>query len=67
MTPEAALKEQIERYRAMSGEERLRIALRLHEVSCEFARAGIRRQHPKADDAAVEQLLRQRLALARQL
>jgi len=43
MTPEAALEKQIARYRAMSREERVAIALRLHELACEMARLGIRR------------------------
>lgn len=65
MSPQAALDYQIERYREMSGEERLAIALDLHEFSCDVAREGIRAQHPDADDAYVERLLRQRLELAR--
>ena len=56
---------QIERYRAMSGEERLAIALDLHELSCDIAREGIRAQHPDADETEVERLLRHRLELAR--
>jgi hypothetical protein len=31
-----------------TGEERLAIALRLHELSCNVAREGIRHQHPNA-------------------
>jgi hypothetical protein len=46
MTPPAALDAQIEKYRAMTGEERLKLALDLHELSCEIARDGIRHQHP---------------------
>jgi hypothetical protein len=61
----SALNEQIQRYRRMSGEQRLAVALDLHEMSCDIARAGIRHQHPNADDAEVERLLRQRLQLAR--
>ena len=49
----------------MTGEQRLAIALDLHEMSCEIAREGIRRQHPEADAAEVESLLRRRLELAR--
>jgi hypothetical protein len=49
----------------MSGEQRLLVALELHELSCEMARAGIRSQHPTASDAEVERLLHARLALAR--
>ena len=49
----------------MTGEQRLAIALELHEMSCEIAREGIRRQNPQADPAEVERLLRRRLELAR--
>ena len=65
MTAAAALDKQIERYRRMTGEQRLAIALDLHEMSCEIAREGIRRQHPEADAAEVERLLRHHLELAR--
>ena len=67
MTPQAALKAQIDRYRVMTREERVGTALRLHELACEMARLGIRRQHPEATPAEVEELLRRRLALARTL
>jgi len=60
-----ALEKQIERYRQMTGEQRLKIALDLHEMSCNIARAGIRRQHPEADEAEVERFLHARLKLAR--
>jgi hypothetical protein len=66
MNPDHALNEQIDRYRRMTGEQRLRIALELHELSCNVAREGIRRQHPNADEAEVERLLRHRLELTRQ-
>lgn len=65
MTAATALDKQIERYRQMTGEQRLKIALDLHEISCDIAREGIRRQHPKADVAEVERLLHHRLELAR--
>jgi len=64
VTPQAALEQQIERYRQMTGEERLAVALELHELSCEMAREGIRHQHPDASALEVERLLRERLALA---
>ncbi len=67
MKPEAALQKQIENYRAMTGEERLKLALDLHELSCEIARDGIRHQHPEANPAEVEHLLRERIALAQNL
>jgi hypothetical protein len=67
MTAEAASNKQIERYRQMTGEQRLAIALELHEMSCSIAREGIRRQHPNADAAEVERLLRQRIELEREI
>ena len=67
MTPQAALAAQIERYRQMTGEQRWDLAFQLHEFACDMSRVGIRHQHPEADDAEVERLLRRRLALARQL
>ena len=65
MTAEEALEAQIARYRRMRGEERLNLALELHELCCEIAREGIRRQHPEADESEMEMKLRQRLALGR--
>ena len=65
MTAATALDKQIARYRQMTGEQRLAVALDLHEMSCDIAREGIRRQHPKADVVEVERLLRHRLELAR--
>jgi len=67
MKPDAALQKQIEKYRAMTGEERLKLALDLHELSCEIAREGIRHQHPDASANEVERLLRKRIALAQSL
>ena len=65
MNPEAALEEQIAMYRRMTGEQRLEIALSLHELACDVAREGIRSRRPDADDAEVENQLRSRLALVR--
>jgi hypothetical protein len=67
MTPEAALAAQIEHYRAMSREGRVALALRLHEMACEMARLGIRRQNPDASPEQVEEFLHRRLELAREL
>lgn len=64
MTAAAALEKRIECYRRMSREQRLAIALDLHEMSCEIAREGIRRQHPEANAGEVERLVRHRLELA---
>jgi hypothetical protein len=65
MNPDEALRLQILRYRQMTGEERLLIALGLHELACAMARQGIRRQHPAASEGEIDQLFRQRLQLAR--
>jgi hypothetical protein len=65
VTAATALEKQIARYREMTGEQRLAVALELHEMSCDIAREGIRRQHPGAESAEVERLLRRRLELAR--
>jgi hypothetical protein len=67
MTAAAALDKQIEHYRRMTGEERLAIALELHEMSCEITREGIRRQHPQARAEEVERLLRQRIESEREI
>jgi hypothetical protein len=53
--------------RAMTGEERLKLAFDLHELSCEIARDGIRHQYPEASPDEVERLLRKRIALAQRL
>jgi hypothetical protein len=65
MNAETALNEQIKRYRLMTGEQRVAIALELHEMSCEVAREGIRRQNPTANAAEVERLLRRQAELER--
>ncbi len=64
MTATTALDKQIERYRQMTGEQRLKIALELHELACNVTREGIRHQNPNADEVEVERLLHQRIQLA---
>lgn len=61
MTPIEFTQKQIERYRQMTGEERLLIALNLHEMSCEIARDGIRGRYSAATPEIVEAKLRERL------
>jgi hypothetical protein len=63
MTPEAALQRQIERYRGMTGQQRLEIALNLHALGCDLAREGIRQQFPQADEAEIDRQLRARLRM----
>jgi hypothetical protein len=60
-------REEVLSARAMTPEEKLLAGARLFDYACEIARAGIRRQHPEADDRQVETLLEQRLALGRTL
>jgi Rv0078B-related antitoxin len=67
VSPEAATEMQIERYRRMTGEERMKLGFDLFRLACDVARAGICSQHPDADEAEVERLLKERLALARSL
>jgi Rv0078B-related antitoxin len=64
MTLQMAFDEQIECYRRMSGEQRLAIALGLHDLACDITREGIRRQNAGASETEVERLLHQRLELA---
>ncbi|XZE19125.1 hypothetical protein SH449x_004435 [Pirellulaceae bacterium SH449] len=52
---------QLEAYRRMTGEERLRIGLGLYEASLAVAREGIRNRFPEADDTEVEERLRTRI------
>jgi hypothetical protein len=65
MSPAEATERQIELYRSMTGEQRLKIALDLHEFACNVAREGIRGQFPNATADEVEQELRRRIELGR--
>lgn len=52
---------QLEAYRRMTGEERLRIGLGLYEASLGIARQAICDQFPGADEKTVEAKLRDRI------
>lgn len=65
MTPDEALAKQIELYRAMTGEERLEIAPRMHELACDVTRDGIRWQNPQFTGEEVERELDRRLEIVR--
>lgn len=54
---------QLEAYRQMTGEQRLRIGLGLYEASRGVAREAIRSRYPNADDELVEEKLRERIRL----
>ncbi|TWU34905.1 hypothetical protein [Novipirellula artificiosorum] len=64
MTPTEFTQQQIQRYRQMTGEQRLLIALNLHEMSCEIARDGIRGRYPDATSELIESKLHERLRQA---
>jgi hypothetical protein len=64
MTPDAALKKQIELYRAMTGKQRLKLSLDRYKFACEVTRSGIRHQHPDWDEEQVNQELRRRIELS---
>lgn len=63
MTPDEALQKQIDLYRSMTGEQRLKIALDLHEFACNVTRAGIRGQFPGVSEDEVERHLRRRIEI----
>jgi hypothetical protein len=67
MKPENALAMQIDCYRKMTGEQRLALALELHNLSCDVAREGIKAQNPTAAPDQIEILLNKRLELANSL
>jgi hypothetical protein len=51
----------------MTEEERLRAGPQLFDFACEWTKAGIRMDHPEADEAEVLKILRRRLAMAQKL
>lgn len=67
MDPSTATRMQVEAYRRMSGEQRLQIALNLHELACEIARESIRATSANATSEEVEAQLRQRIQFGYEL
>ncbi len=59
--------ERVLRARRTPIELKILAGAEIFDFACQFTRAGIRHQNPEADDAQVEALLRERLALARRL
>lgn len=51
--------EQIKIFRAMSGEERLRLAERLYWSARNMKKAGVRAQHPEWSEEQIEAEVRQ--------
>jgi hypothetical protein len=69
-TPElidAIYREKVVRARQRPVSEKLLDGPRLFVMACEWTKAGIRAQHPDADEVRVLEILRQRLVLKRRL
>ena len=59
--------DKIEQARSMTPEQRLSAGGELFDYACRISMAGIRSQHPDADERQVLHLLRERVALGEQL
>ncbi len=64
---DAIYRERILRARRTPPEQKLMAGAELFDYACDITRSGIRNQHPKADDAQVEAILAQRIALSDRL
>jgi hypothetical protein len=64
VTADEGLRKQIEAYRRMRPEERVRVGFELYEMARALARAGIRHQHPEWDDEQVQREVVRRFRLA---
>jgi len=60
-------RDRVLRARKMDPAEKLSAGFELFEFACGISRAGIRHQFPEADDAEVERILAERLALGQRL
>jgi Rv0078B-related antitoxin len=59
--------DKVRRARETPPVEKLLLGPRLFDFACGITRSGIRHQHPDADEAEVERILADRLALQRRL
>lgn len=66
-TVAALYRDEVARARAMRPEDKLLEGPRLFDRACRVIADGIRHQHPDLDEAAVQQLVRDRVALAEAL
>ena len=64
---DAIYQDRVQRARAMSPGQKLLAGCRLFDFACRVTVSGIRHQHPDADEARVQQILRERLAIKRRL
>lgn len=60
-------REDIRDARAMKPWDKFLAGAQLFDMACRIVVAGIRYQHPETDDVTVQQILEQRLELARKL
>jgi len=65
MTADDFEREQIEEARAMSPGLKLFLGPQIFDRTVLFLTAGVRSQFPEADDERVQEIVRERLALAR--
>ncbi len=56
-------RDKVSRARMMSPDEKFDAGYTLFEQACEVTRAGIRFQHPEANEQEVERILEKRLAI----
>jgi hypothetical protein len=64
---DAIYRERVEKARRMPSADKVLAGLQLFELTTEIMAAGIRSQHPDADERQVREILRERLALSRRL
>lgn len=67
MTPEEGLRKQIERYRQMTGQQRLQIGFELYDLAEDMVRCSVRQQHPDWDADQVAAEVRRRFRLAERI
>ena len=60
-------RDKVRQARAMTQEQRFLAGPELFDLACEFTKAGIRMDHPDADETRVLEPLRERLVLAERL
>jgi hypothetical protein len=64
MNPQQGLQKQIELYRQLTPQQRLKIGFDLYELTRTLARQGVRYQHPDWEEGKVEQEVNRRFQLA---
>jgi hypothetical protein len=60
-------RERVQRARRMTSEQKFLAGAELFEEACQITMAGIRHQHPEADEQRVREILAERLELRQRL